>query len=113
MDIFEAFKKVLSPTELDDNGNKKKKPLTWADIKDYANSLSDEELKQPVRYCGEYKGGEVYSIYILNDDFINPSGDGIEPRSYYAESEDPDDREMAESEPIVLPKGSILLDVDF
>jgi len=91
----------------------KAEKLTWAQVKAFCESLTAEELSEDVLVWGDEKGGMAFAISRTNDDAINPSGDGLEPVSFYANSEDPDDREIAEYEPVVMKKGSIILEVDF
>lgn len=84
-------------------------PITLKDLRDMLNNIPEVNLNQPIRWWGEYKGGNVVSITQLNEDFINPSGDGCEPVSVYIDNDEDFD---PESEHIELPKGSIMFDVD-
>lgn len=86
---------------------------TLAHLRNFVNSLSEDELKQPLRFWGDEIGGLIYSATILQDDQINPSGECCEDRSGYmpgGEHYDPD-FEM-EDEPIVLSKGAVIFQVD-
>lgn len=111
MDYLEMTKQVVRPKRMSEHGFEKN--LMWSDIKDFVNSLSEEQLQQELIVWGDEKGGGIFSIAIAQDDLINPSGDGVEPVSFYANSEDADDRETAENESIVISKGSIILELDF
>lgn len=98
---MEAINQVVRPHRMDDNNNEKN--IIWQDVKEFVNSLNEEQLQQPMRYWGEEKAGGIFAISILQEDFINPSGECVEPSSTY---------EFDEDEPIVYPKGTILLDVN-
>ncbi len=111
MEIDEAIKQVVRPMRLDHKGNEK--TMLWKDIKEFCDTLTAEQLEQDVLIWGDEKGGGAFAISILQDDMINPSGEGIEPKSFYAESEDEVDRATAEEEIIVIHKGKIIIDVDF
>ncbi len=54
--------------------------LTWQDIKDLANSLSEEQLQQPVKYWTEGEGGSIGDANILEEDYVS-DGEGYAPRS--------------------------------
>jgi hypothetical protein len=82
--------------------------MNWKELKDFANSLTDEQLGQPVHVCGEKFSKKVTSTMILEEDYINPSGDGAEPKSVYADDEDFN----IESEPVVAEKGEIWLNAE-
>lgn len=98
---MEAINQIVRPRKMDDNNNEKN--LTWQDIKTFANSLTEDQLSQTVRYWGDEKAGGVFAISILNEDFINASGEGVDPVSNYETSE-------IEDEPIIYTKGTILMD---
>jgi hypothetical protein len=86
---------------------------TLAHLKNFVNSLNEDELKQPLRFWGEEVGGTIAAAEILNDDYINPSGESLEPRAMYLQGGEfyQEDAEM-EDEPIVLHKGAIVFEVD-
>lgn len=86
---------------------------TLAHLKNFLNSLNEDELKQPVRFWGEEVGGTITSAEILSDDYINPSGECCEPRAPYLKGgEFFEEGEDMEDEPIVLRKGAIVFEVD-
>jgi hypothetical protein len=111
MDHNESFEQVVRPHRLDEN--KEERSLLWSDIKAFANSLTEEQLQLEVKAWGDEKGGGIFSIAILRDDYINPSGEGVEPRSIY--TDDPEYKEdcSEENEPAVYEKGQIILELDF
>lgn len=83
---------------------------TLGQLKNFINSLNEDELKQPVRFWGEETGGIITSANILSEDYINPSGEGCEPVSIY--KEEPDFEELYQDEPVVITKGSIIFNVN-
>lgn len=105
--VNETVNQVVRPHRMDDKGNEQ--PLTWADLKNFANALSEEQLSQPVRTWREEFAATVFAVEVAVDDLINPSGDGLEPRAVYSQSDDAADQETAQEEPVVYPKGSIFL----
>ena len=107
---YEVFDQILRPHEMDELNNEK--AITWAHIKSFCDTLTAEELQQPVRFVGESKGGEVFAISKAAGDLFNPSGEGLERVDLYADSEDVSDRETAEEESISFSKGDIFLEVD-
>jgi hypothetical protein len=75
--------------------------LIWQDIKDLANSLTAEQLRQPVKYWTESEGGKVGDANILDEDYVS-DGEAYGPRSEFpAEAID-------EDEP-VFPAGTVML----
>lgn len=111
MGTLEMTKQIVRPHRLNEFGYERS--LLWSDLKTFCNSLSEEQLQNEVRVWGEEKGGGIYAISEIQDDLINPSGDGLEMKSIYTESEDKDDKEIGEEEDIVVSKGSIILELDF
>ncbi len=106
---MEISKVIFRPGTPDANGNEF---MTWRQLKAFLNTQPDTKLTGPVRWWGDEKGGTIHAISEAMDDLINPSGDGVETRSFYAESDDPEDREIAEDEPVVMGKGSLIFEVD-
>lgn len=111
MQVIEMTKQIVRPKRMDEQGNEK--PLTWDDIKQFANTLTNEQLQQPAFVWGDEKSGHIFSIAETQDDLINPSGEGVEPKSLYAQSDDDFVKAITENEPIVLSKGRIILELDF
>lgn len=78
-----------------------KKELTWRDIKNLSNELSEDQLKQPVRYWTEGEGGEVGDANVLDEDYVS---DG---ESYAPKSEMP--AEVIDEDEPVFYKGTVML----
>ena len=81
--------------------------MTFRELKAALELMSEEQLNYEVHWCGEDRGGKVGSVWVVDEDQINPSGDGMEPVSTYA-----DKPEYVQDEPIVAHKGQPLLMVD-
>lgn len=82
---------------------------TWDDLKKFANSLTKEQLEQPVRYWGEGHAGVIASAGILNEPFVNID-EYAEPISKYKDDKDWHVLEL-EAE-ICYRAGTILLATD-
>lgn len=105
------LKDAVRPRRMNSKGEEKN--LLWSDLKEFVNSLNDEQLQQEILVWDEDGGGGmIYSISITEDDMINPSGEGLEPISLYSNSDDAEDIELAKYEPIILRKGAIILNMD-
>jgi hypothetical protein len=82
--------------------------MTYGDLKRGLSELTDEQLKQDVRVSGEEHSARVCEMWILEEDHINPSGEGMEPVSAYLD--DPEyGQEFVDGEVIVAKKGTVLL----
>jgi hypothetical protein len=79
--------------------------FTFRDLKKVLDTLTEEQLNMEVRWAGDSRGGTMDSIWIVEEDQINPSGDGMEPVSAYDNDPDFD----ATDEPVVCKKGTVLL----
>lgn len=77
------------------------KVLTWQNIKDLANALNDEQLKNPVRWWAEDEGGKIDDANMLPEDYVS-DGESYSPRSEI------DETLIDENEP-VLPEGTPML----
>ena len=91
-------------------GNGQTKALTWAQVKDYAMQLSDDQMESPVILWQDEFSGIVLSINEASEDLIDPSGDGVELASEYADQYSPE--ELAQEE-VVYKKGHPILEVFF
>lgn len=86
---------------------------TLNDLKNFMQTLNEEQLKQPLRFWGEEIGGEITRVEILEDDQINPSGECCENRSGYLPGGENYAADMPmEDEEIVIEKGQIMFTVD-
>ena len=78
--------------------------MTYQELRDALLLLTKEQLKQPVAFLGEDSpGAPLRHIWIVEEDQINPSGEGMEPISVYK-----DDPDYAD-EPVVCKAGTIIL----
>lgn len=80
--------------------------ITWQDLKDVSAKLSPEQLKMPVMFWGEGVFGKFKTLQELQEDYVNPSGDGCEPVSVYA-----DEPEFLENEPVIYQKNTIIFEL--
>lgn len=81
--------------------------FTYQDLKKFVNELNKEQLTMPVRWWGDETGGEIAKAIILKEDYVNESGEGVEPISAYANDPEYDVDELE----VVLKKGTpIILD---
>jgi hypothetical protein len=110
MEIQSGLKCILVSDEKDENGYQK--PFTYRQIRDFLNTASDDILDQDSLIWGSETGGQIYSLSITTEPFINPSGECCEPKSQYANSEDDEDREIADMEPHVLEAGRLIIEAD-
>lgn len=83
------------------------KIYTYQDMLDFLLTKTPEELAQPALVSAENFGAQIVGEWTAEEDHINPSGEGAEPRSaylpggdFYEPSEDYSD------EPVVIKKGS-------
>lgn len=81
------------------------KKFTWANLKEFANSLPEEELKKEVIWWGEEEGGRIDGAYQLSEDFVTTDY-GCEPASVqeYEEGDEPYE--------VTHPKGTPILQTD-
>ncbi|SHF17272.1 hypothetical protein [Chryseobacterium vrystaatense] len=80
--------------------------ITWGQIKAQLYYFTEDQLSQNVVFWGDCKGGKFSALQVLTEDHINPSGEGCEPVSLYA-----NDPEYIEGEPITFAKGSVILEL--
>lgn len=84
---------------------KETKPITWQQLKDFANALPKHQLRKGVQWWGEERSGKITRAYRLKEDHCQ-TDDGIETAcsQEYEEGDEPP--------PITHPKGTPMLDVD-
>ena len=75
-------------------------------LKAALDKLTPAQLTQPVRWSGEERSGKIDTMWVLTEDYVNPSGDGLEPVSAYK-----DEPEAIEAERRT-PAGTVLLIVE-
>ena len=91
--------------------------MTYREMKAALEVLTDEQLDQTIEYQEEDHCGMVVEVFIAEDDYINPSGEGAEPIGAYREmaigegfAETPEElEEDLAIEPIVFKKGTVFL----
>lgn len=81
------------------------KAITYRKLKEILDSLDESQLDTPVRWGGDNTSGVISDTWIVEEDQINPSGDGWEPVSVY----DNDPEFDMSDEPIVCKKGTVIL----
>lgn len=81
---------------------------TFADLKGVLDTLTPEQLAQPVVWSGDERGGKVKHAYIHGEDWIGEIGDHETwiPRSDAEGNEDYDDASVC------IPAGTVHLMVD-
>lgn len=80
--------------------------MTYLELEAKLRTLTPEQKAQKVAFSGfERRGGDIESLWIAEEDHINPTGEGDEPISVYAD--DPDF--IASEERITVRKGEVLL----
>ena len=86
------------------------KKMTYAELKAVLDTLTPEQLAQPVVWTGDERGGHVRYVWIAEEDWIGDSSDyeSVLPRTE-AMKVDPESYGDAE---VVIPKGTVHLTVD-
>ncbi len=82
-----------------------KEILTYRSLKKILENFDETQLDLPVRWVGDGASGIINGMWIVEEDQINPSGDGWEPVSTYDNDPDFD----ASDEAVVCEKGSPML----
>jgi hypothetical protein len=54
--------------------------MTFLELKQRLESLTPEQLAEPVRWWGDERGGTIDDLHVLDEEYVNV-GDGFEPRS--------------------------------
>ena len=85
-----------------------KQTFTYNELKKILDTLDENQLNCPVRWGGEGNSGLIQSVWIVEENQINPSGDGWEPVSAY----DNDPEFDMSDEPVVCSKGTPILLAD-
>lgn len=83
-----------------------KKAPTWLDLKDFAATLNEEQLSQPIRWWGDDRGGTVSSVSLLGEDYIS-DGEGYSPESSFdsetlEELKEDNDGTLSKDTPIIF-----------
>lgn len=89
--------------------------MTNRQLKDFLNSLTEEQLDQEVMIQGEARIYPKIGFEIMSEDYINPSGEGAEPISDYLPGGvgyDEDYPLDVTDETVVLKKGQVVYFID-
>jgi hypothetical protein len=78
-----------------------KPTLTYGDLKEQLAKMTPEQLAMKARVIGDERGFPIQGVWILDEDYVDVSGDGLEPKSRYS-AEDLED-ELCRVEPIGTP----------
>ena len=81
--------------------------MTYRELRDFLNTLTDEQLDQTAQVIGvDTPGGAITQAEVLDEDWVM-DGEGACPRSVWDESLT--DEEKAGSDPpeLIWPKGSV------
>jgi hypothetical protein len=81
------------------------KSISWKELKDFANSLPEEELSKAVVWMGEERGGRIGLAECMDEDYVQTDY-GVEPASVQ-EYEEGD-----EHYPTIYKKGTPILYTD-
>jgi hypothetical protein len=66
----------------------KEEKFTYQNLKDFVEKLTPEQLQMEVVIWGESTGGTIDFADVLQEDYVNESGEGLEPISVYKDDED-------------------------
>lgn len=83
---------------------------TYADLLKELQALTPDQQAQQVRYIGEVGNGKVNSLWVLEEDHIDPSGEGLEPISAYQQGDNPMTEEELAAEQS-WPAGLVMLSI--
>lgn len=84
-----------------------KTPFTYRALRDKLNNASDEQLDQTALLWYPDGGAKIESIDELEDDYVNPSDEGLCPVSDVDLNEYPEDDQPDMT--VVLKKGTLIL----
>lgn len=82
-------------------------PFTYRDLRDKLNTATDEQLADKVLLWYPEGGALIESLSPLEDDYVNPSEEGLCPVADVDLSEYPEDDQPDMT--VVLKKGSLIL----
>lgn len=83
-----------------------KERFTWYELKKFCSTLTGEQLGYEVKAWGENKAFTLKGVELLEDDFINPSGEGCEPISMYK-----DEPDILKDEKVIYHKKQPILNI--
>ena len=82
---------------------------TYGDLLTELQALTPEQQNQQVRWVNEQGNGKVRSLWTLEEDHIDPSGDGMEPISAYCDTMGANEEAEYLATEQVWPAGLVLL----
>ena len=85
------------------------KTMTYRELKARIEDFTDEQLDMEVVYSHEAGGGKVDSVWVVEDDQVNPSGDGMESVGAYRRMQEEQGEDWDPTEPVVCRKGQPIL----
>lgn len=86
---------------------------TLRQLKEFLNTLSEDQLDQTIKIAETDRPIKRIAIFdVLQEDYINPSGECAEPKSYYMPGgEFYDPAEDYSDEPICAEKGDVFFHI--
>lgn len=90
--------------------------MNYRALKNQLNTLTEEQLDMPVQMVLlDEPLVKATSLFILDEDMINPSGEGCEPVSNYCLGCDheSDDGDCAHDSPVLYRKGEVFLEGEY
>ncbi|HRY53018.1 MAG TPA: hypothetical protein P5142_00240 [Spirochaetia bacterium] len=85
--------------------------MKYRELKEQLSALTEEQLEQEARTAGELKTEKIESVWVLEEDYIDPFGEGAEPVSHF----EPDDDFTADdiaTTPRAASKGDVFLSLE-
>lgn len=79
--------------------------MTYQELRDALNALTPEQLARDAVVSSETGVEKVNDLFVADEPYVNPSGDGWEPISNYA-----DEPEAIEGEPHVCEAGYVSIE---
>lgn len=78
--------------------------MKYRELLERLGQLTDEQLDQPAVFQGDGTvGGQVKDLWIAEEDYVNPSGEGAEPASVYVGQDGIDLND------VVIESGTVLM----
>lgn len=82
---------------------------TLIELRDFLNTLANEQLKQPVRWWNEGGAGIIQSVELLDENYIDDDCGATIPESVWRASLEANSSEEGR---IIYPAGTIILETD-
>lgn len=91
--------------------------MNYRELRDQLNALTAEQLEQPALAYNEDYTMRIHKVDIIQEDMVNPSGEGAEPASLYCLGCDDPECESSDSsahgESIIAKKGDVFIELDY